>query len=73
MINTDTTHYEDESTWKTTVALKSFRKIYIPPSTVAGIQRLMQMPVFKDKNASVLNMTELTSLDYELGYKLNKG
>ncbi len=33
----------------------------------------MQMPVFKNKNANVLNMTELTSLDYELGYKLNKG
>lgn len=73
MINTDTTHYEDESTWKTPGGLKSFRKIYIPPSTVAGIQRIMQMPVLKDKYATVLNMTELTSLDYELGYKLNKG
>lgn len=73
MINTDTTHYEDESTWQTPASLKSFRKIYIPPSAVAGIQRVMQMPVFKNKDAKVLNMTELTSLDYELGYKLNTG
>ena len=73
MLNLDTTHYEDESTWQTIDSLKSFRKIYLPPSTVAGIKRVMQMPVFKNKNANVLNMTELTSLDYELGYKLNKG
>ncbi len=73
MINTDTAHFEDESTWKMPIALKSFKKIYIPPSTVAGIQRLMQMPIFKNKDLKVLNMTELTSLDYELGYKLNTG
>lgn len=73
MLNLDTTHYEDESTWQTIDSLKSFHKIYLPPSTVAGIKRVIQMPVFKNKNANVLNMTELTSLDYELGYKLNKG
>jgi len=73
MLSTDTNHYEDESTWRTIDSLKSFRKIYLPPSTIAGINRLAQMPVFKDKNVNVLNMTELTSLDYELGYKLNTG
>ncbi|HYJ64844.1 MAG TPA: hypothetical protein VEV62_13945 [Parafilimonas sp.] len=73
MLNLDTNHYEDESTWRTIDSLKSFRKIYLPPSTIAGIERVMQMPEFKNKNANVLNMTELTSLDYELGYKLNKG
>lgn len=73
MISTDTTHYEDESTWKIPEGLSTFKKIYIPPSTVAGINRVKQMPVFQNKNATVLNMTELTSLDYELGYKLNKG
>ena len=73
MLNLDTNHYEDESTWRTIDSLKSFRKIYLPPSTIAGIERVMQMPEFKNKNATVLNMTELTSLDYELGYKLNKG
>lgn len=73
MLNLDTANYEDESTWQTIDSLKSLRKIYLPPSTVSGIKRVMQMPVFKNKNASVLNMTELTSLDYELGYKLNTG
>jgi hypothetical protein len=73
MLNLDTNYYEDESTWKTIDGLKSFKKIYLPPSTVAGINRVMQMPVFKNKNANVLNMTELTSLGYELGYKLNTG
>ena len=73
MLNLDTNYYEDESTWRTIDSLKSFRKIYLPPSTIAGIERVIQMPEFKNKNANVLNMTELTSLDYELGYKLNKG
>ena len=73
MINLDTTHYEDESTWKEITGLKAFKNIYLPPSTIAGIQRLQAMPVFKNKNAVVLNMTELTPLDYELGYKLETG
>jgi len=46
MINPDTTHYEDESTWKEVPGMKAFRKIYLPPSTVAGIQRLREMPEF---------------------------
>ncbi|MBS1745554.1 MAG: hypothetical protein JST21_05245 [Bacteroidetes bacterium] len=73
MLNLDTTHYEDESTWATIDSMPAFRKIYLPPSTVAGIQRLKQQPIFKNKNAEVLNMTELTPLDYELGYKIETG
>jgi len=73
MLNLDTNYYEDESTWTTIDSLKSFQKIYLPPSTVAGIRRLQQLPVFKQKNATVLNMTELTPLDYEFGYKLGTG
>ncbi len=73
MLNLDTTHYEDESTWIPVQGLKSFEKMYLPPSTVAGIQRLIKMPEFKFKDAHVLNMTELTSLDYELGYRLETG
>lgn len=73
MINLDSNYYEDESTWKTIDSMKSFEKIYLPPSTIAGIQRLKQMPVLKDKQANVLNMTELTPLDYEFGYKLETG
>jgi hypothetical protein len=73
MLNLDTNYYEDESTWTTIDSLKSFQKIYLPPSTIAGIKRLEQMPVFKNKSAAVLNMTELTPLDYEFGYKLETG
>ncbi|HXS35427.1 MAG TPA: hypothetical protein VN721_01910 [Flavipsychrobacter sp.] len=72
MLDNDTTHYEDESTWKEVPGLRSFHKMYLPPSTVAGIGRLMAMPVFKNKDVRVLNMTELTPLDYELGYQLEK-
>lgn len=73
MLNTDTTTYEDESTWTSIPGLKSFSNIYLPPSTVAGIQRIIKMPELQNKNARVLNMTELTPLDYELGYKLETG
>ncbi len=73
MINLDTTHYEDENTWKEVPGMKSFEKMYLPPSTVAGMQRLKAMPQFKNKDVKVLNMTELTPLDYELGYKLETG
>ncbi|MGN6618064.1 MAG: hypothetical protein ACTHJ5_12905 [Ilyomonas sp.] len=73
MLNLDTTDYEDESTWTTVPDSKAFDRMYLPPSTVAGIQRIRQMPVFKKQDVKVLNMTELTPLDYELGYKLEKG
>ena len=73
MLNLDTSYYEDESTWTTIDSLKSFQKIYLPPSTIAGIKRLEQMPMFKNKSAAILNMTELTPLEYEFGYKLETG
>ncbi len=73
MISTDTTHYEDERTWKPVPGLKAFNKIYLPPTTVAGIQRLMQMPVMAKRDKRVLNMTELTPLEYELGCVPEKG
>lgn len=73
MLNLDSNYYEDESTWTTIDSLKSFQKIYLPPSTIAGIQRLKKMDALKNNNASVLNMTELTPLDYEFGYKLETG
>ena len=73
MLNLDTSYYEDEGTWTTIDSLKSFQKIYLPPSTIAGIKRLEQMPMFKNKSAAILNMTELTPLDYEFGYKLETG
>ena len=46
MINPDTTHYEDESTWIEVPNMHSLRNIYLPPSTVAGIERLRRLPEF---------------------------
>jgi len=73
MLNTDTTHYEDESTWKEVPGLPSFKKIYLPPSAVAGIQRLMEMPESKKQHAAILNMTELTPLNYEMKINEERG
>lgn len=54
--------------------LKSFSKIYMPPATVEGINRLMSMELIKErKNLKVLNMTELTPLAVELPYQLERG
>ncbi|MEP6712699.1 MAG: hypothetical protein ABJA37_09800 [Ferruginibacter sp.] len=54
--------------------LKSFEKIYMPASTVAGIDRIIKMEMVKTrKNLSVLNMSELTPLANEIPYQLEKG
>jgi hypothetical protein len=55
--------------------LKPFRKIYMPPSTVYGMQRIMNMPVVKEKKDTlkILNMTELTPLAAAMPYKLETG
>lgn len=53
---------------------KAFERILMPQETVAGIERLREMPQFRSQdNAKVLNMTELTPLAHELGYELEKG
>ena len=46
MMSLDTTRYEDESTWTEVPNMPSLRKIYLPPSTVAGIGRLRKLPEF---------------------------
>lgn len=46
MINPDTTHYEDESTWTEIPDMPSFHHIYLPPSTVAGVERVRVLPEF---------------------------
>lgn len=70
MLNKDTTEIP-MSEW-TFTNLKSFEKIYMPAPTVEGIERLMNMPLIKDKTKplSVLNMTELTPLAVEIPYEL---
>lgn len=73
MINTDTT---DVPTDKWIFSdLWAFHKIYMPPSTVEGMARLMQMPVVKEKKEALklLNMTELTPLAQAMPYKLETG
>jgi hypothetical protein len=52
-------------------SLPEFQKIYMPPSTVQGIDRLMNLPEVKTrgKELKVLNLTELTPLKHAMGYQ----
>ena len=46
----------------------------MPAATIAGIDRLLQMPLLKNnKNLVVLNLTELTPLAVEIPYKSETG
>jgi hypothetical protein len=51
--------------------LPVFKHIYMPPSTVYGIQRLMNMPLVKEHPGTlkVLNMSELTPLAQAMPYQ----
>lgn len=73
MVNTDTTDVPT-SKWVFS-SLPEFRKIYMPPSTVEGIDRIMALPVVKEKKGDikVLNMTELTPLAHAMPYKMETG
>ena len=54
--------------------LRAFKGVYMPESTVKGIDRLLNMPVVKSNKAlKVLNMTELTPLAHEMPYELETG
>lgn len=48
--------------------LKSFAGVTMPRETVEGLQKIMEMPVTKKEQLSVLNMSELTPLALELGF-----
>lgn len=54
--------------WVTT-PLPTLHRITVPQSTAEGINRLMRMPNIKKEGLRVLNMTELTTLAYELKYE----
>lgn len=72
MINLDTTEVP-MAQWKFT-GLRSFDKIYMPPSTVDGIHRLLDMDIVKNKkDLHVLNMTELTPLSVEIPCHIDAG
>jgi hypothetical protein len=52
---------------------RSFRKITLPEPTVAGIEKIKNLPVVRNKkDLKVLNMSELTMLAYELPYTPQK-
>lgn len=73
MINTDTTDVPTDQ-WIFS-DLWAFHKIYMPPSTVHGMTRLLELPVVKEKKEGLklLNMTELTPLAQAMPYKLETG
>ncbi len=73
ILNTDTTDVPT-SEWIFS-SLPEFKKIYMPPSTVHGIDRLMALPEVKTKGMelNVLNLTELTPLKHAIGYREEKG
>lgn len=70
MIDTDTTNVPS-SEWIYS-SLPEFAKVYMPASTVHGIDRVMALPAVKNKE-NILNLTELTPLDHAIGYKLETG
>lgn len=65
-------YYSDLSTWKKS-SLKSLENIKIPVGTEAGISRFLQMTSTYTKPPIVLNMSELTTLAYEVPFTLEKG
>ncbi|MBX2898319.1 MAG: hypothetical protein KF775_01645 [Cyclobacteriaceae bacterium] len=56
-----------ETPWVTTT-LPTLKRISMPAGTAEGIERLRKLPILQKSNLKVLNMTELTSLAYELNY-----
>ncbi|MEZ4947768.1 MAG: hypothetical protein R2804_19705 [Cyclobacteriaceae bacterium] len=46
----------------------TMKNVLLPAATNSGIDRLMELPILKNKDLKVLNMTELTSLAREIGY-----
>jgi hypothetical protein len=71
LLSSDTVKYS-RSKW-VVPAVESFRRIRIPENTAEGIKKVMELPEAKKKDVKVLNMSELTSLAYDMGYELEKG
>ena len=71
VLSTDTT--VSEANW-TFSNQEVFKKIYMPESTVEGIERVMQLDAVRNNpRPRVLNMTELTPLAYAIPYPLETG
>lgn len=63
-----------QSKWVFT-SVPGFKKIYMPHSTVDGINRLISNKTIQSEvsNNRILNMTELTPLSYVMGFKPERG
>ncbi len=74
MVKRDTSFLNvPESEWVMS-DMKAFKGMFMPQSTVDGMNRIKSMPMFSNpEKPKVLNMTELTPLAYELGYDFEKG
>lgn len=48
--------------------LPTMKKILLPAKTNEGVTKLLALPFLNKKELKVLNMSELTSLAYEMGY-----
>ncbi len=64
----DSTKQSKKINWKIS-KYKSFKHVLLPEETIEGIDHLMNLEIIKKKNLSVLNMSELTPLAYEIGYE----
>lgn len=47
---------------------KTMEKLYLAESTLEGIEKIKKLPAIQKENAKVLNMSELTSLAYEVPF-----
>jgi hypothetical protein len=71
LISTDTMRY-NRSNW-IVPGIRSFKRIRIPENTAEGVYQLMSLPEAQKPDLKMLNMSELTSLAYDMGYSLEKG
>jgi hypothetical protein len=54
-------------------SIPSFKHIKIPEGTEEGIKRIFALPENRKTDVKILNMSELTPLAYDMGYKLETG
>jgi hypothetical protein len=70
-VNSDAASMLSREKW-TYSDVEEFKGVYMPESTVEGIDRFLNLPQV-NSDAKILNMTELTPLAATVGYELEKG
>ena len=71
MLNRDTVNSDSKWIYSD---IPAFKKVYLPASTVKGMDRLLKMDIVRNKkDLKVLNMSELTPLAWAIPYRLEKG